>query len=238
MLDYLDWSSWPAARQSLRRWRLFRRIAPYTRVSREKLATLCRLVATLDQDRVPGAIVECGVFKGGAAAVMAHQTTTPRDIYLFDSFEGLPPPGIEDGAIAQAQFQPGWCAGTEDDVRRAFAAAGARLSRVYFVKGWFAETFPRTTLPGIALLHIDADWYDSVKLCLDTWFDRLAPGGYLVLDDYGRWEGCTRAADEFLSQRRLPPLERTGSAGHYLRRPQESARRESIGSSADAWRAG
>ena len=223
MLDYLDWSSWSAARESWRQWRLFQRIAPYTRVSREKLAVLCRLVATLDRDRVPGAIVECGVFKGGAAAVMARQAACEREVYLFDSFEGLPPPGIEDGAIARSQFQPGWCASTEDDVRRAFAASGCGLSRVHFVKGWFAETFPRTTLPDIALLHIDADWYDSVKLCLDTWFDRIAPGGFVVLDDYGRWEGCTKATDEFLERRRLPPLERTASAGHYLRRGAEKS---------------
>jgi O-methyltransferase len=219
MLDYLDWSSWSAARASWRQWQLFRRIQPYTLVSREKLAALCRLIATLDRDRVPGAIVECGVFKGGAAAVMASEAGGRRDLYLFDSFEGLPPPGAEDGALARQQFQPGWCASTVDDVRRAFTVAGASSARLHIVKGWFAETFPRTELPPIALLHIDADWYDSVRLCLETWYDRIVPGGYVVLDDYGRWEGCTRAADEFLREHRLPPLERTGSAGHYLRKP-------------------
>jgi O-methyltransferase len=219
MLDYLDWSSWSAARASWRQWQLFRRIQPYTLVSREKLAALCRLIATLDRDRVPGAIVECGVFKGGAAAVMSSEAGGRRDLYLFDSFEGLPPPGAEDGALARQQFQPGWCASTVDDVRRAFTVAGASSAGLHIVKGWFAETFPRTELPPIALLHIDADWYDSVRLCLETWYDRIMPGGYVVLDDYGRWEGCTRAADEFLREHRLPPLERTGSAGHYLRKP-------------------
>ena len=223
MLGYLDWSSWRAAKESWHQWRLFRRVAPYTLVSREKLAALCRFVATLERDRVPGVIVECGVFKGGAAAVMAQQAAGRRDLYLFDSFEGLPPPGAEDGAVAHAHFQPGWCASTEDDVRRAFAAAGGPVSGLHIVKGWFAETFPRTSVPGIALLHIDADWYDSVRLCLETWFDRVTPGGYVVLDDYGRWKGCTRATDEFLQQRGLPPLDRTGSAGHYLRRGFQKA---------------
>ena len=218
MLDYLDWSSWSAARASWRQWQLFRRVAPYTKVSREKLAALCRLIATLDRDRVAGAIVECGVFRGGAAAVMAWQSGGRRELYLFDSFEGLPPPGAEDGEIARRQFQEGWCAGTVEDVQQAFRAAGAASDRLHVVKGWFADTFPRSELPPIALLHIDADWYDSVRLCLETWYDRVVPGGFVVLDDYGRWEGCTRATDEFLQRRHLPPLERTGSAGHYLRR--------------------
>lgn len=218
MLDYLDWSSWSGARTSWRQWQLFRRVAPYTKVSREKLAALCRLIATLDRDRIAGAIVECGVFRGGAAAVMAWQSGGRRDLYLFDSFEGLPPPGVEDGEIARRQFQEGWCAGTVEDVHQAFRAAGAAPERVHIVKGWFADTFPRSDLPPIALLHIDADWYDSVRLCLETWYDRVVPGGFVVLDDYGRWEGCTRATDEFLRRRHLPPLERTGSAGHYLRR--------------------
>ena len=105
MAHYLDWSSWRAAKRSWAEWRLFRRVAPYTLVSREKLAALCRLVATLDRERIPGAIVECGVFKGGAAAVMAYQTSG-RDLYLFDSFEGLPPPGDRDGAELIAYALP------------------------------------------------------------------------------------------------------------------------------------
>jgi O-methyltransferase len=225
MLHYLDWSSWSAARASWRQWQLFRRVQPYTLVSREKLAVLCRLITALDRDQVPGAIVECGTFKGGAAAVMASRANGRRDLYLFDSFEGLPPPGVEDGALARQQFQPGWCASTEDDVRQAFAAADASTAALHIIKGWFADTFPRTQLPPIALLHIDADWYDSVRLCLETWYDRITPGGYVVLDDYGRWEGCTRAADEFLRKRGLPPLERTGSAGHYLRKPDRAGER-------------
>jgi O-methyltransferase len=219
MLGYLDWSSWAAAQSSWRQWQLFRRVRPYTLVSREKLAVLCRLIATLDRDGIPGAVVECGVFRGGAAAVMARQAGGARALYLFDSFEGLPPPTDEDGAIAERQFRAGWCASSEAEVRQAFAAAGAATANLHIVKGWFAETFPRTTLPGIALLHIDADWYESVRLCLDTWYDRIVAGGFLVLDDYGRWEGCTRAVDEFLQARGLPALERTGSAGHYLRKP-------------------
>lgn len=214
MLEYLDWTS---PLESVRRLRLFQQVSDHTLVSREKLNALCSIARTLEQERIEGAIVECGVFKGGAAALVAHETGGRRETFLFDSFEGLPPPGAEDGAIAQRQFQPGWCASTEADVRTIFTRLGVLNDRVHLVKGWFHETFPVTDVPPIALLHIDADWYDSVKLALDTFFDRVVPGGFVVLDDYGRWEGCTRATDAFLAARRLPPLQKTGAAGHFMR---------------------
>jgi hypothetical protein len=208
---------WTQGRESFRRWRLFRRVKGHTLVSREKLNALCDLVAILERDRVPGAIVECGVFKGGAAALMAHEAAD-REIYLFDSFEGLPPPGERDGAIAARLYHRGWCASPESEVKTIMARLNRLTPRVHLVKGWFHETFPRTPIADVALLHIDADWYDSVRLCLDTWFDRIVAGGFLVVDDYGRWEGCTRAVDEFISSRGLPPLTPTGRAGHYLRK--------------------
>lgn len=219
MLDYLDWSTPQTALESIRRLRLFRRVRRHTLVSRAKLSALCSLVARLERDGIPGAIVECGVFKGGAAALMAHEAGGQRDVFLFDSFSGLPPPGDKDGAIAKETFREGWCASTESDVLRVFHALGVMNNHVHLVRGWFQDTLPAAGVGPIALLHIDADWYDSVKVALDHLFDHVVPGGFVVFDDYARWEGCTRAVDEFLAARGLPPLEPTGSAGHYLRRP-------------------
>jgi hypothetical protein len=82
MLGYLDWSSWSAGRESLRRWWLFRRVASHTLVSRAKLNTLCTIVETLETDGVEGAIVECGVYKGGAAALIAHESRGRRAALL------------------------------------------------------------------------------------------------------------------------------------------------------------
>ena len=218
MLDYLNWSSAGAALESVRRLRLFRKVSGHTLVSRAKLNALCSLAAAIDREGVAGAIVECGVFKGGAAALLAHETGGRREIFLFDSFEGLPPPGAADGNIARAQFHEGWCASTVDDVRAIFGRLGVLNDRVHLVKGWFHETFPVTKVPPIALLHIDADWYESVRLALDAFFDRVVPGGFIVFDDYGRWEGCTRAVDEFMALRQLPPLVPTGRVGHFMRK--------------------
>lgn len=218
MLDYLDWKSPPAALESVRRLNLFRRVSAHTLVSRAKLNALCSMAATLERDGISGALVECGVFKGGAAALMAHETGGNREVLLFDSFAGLPPPGAKDGAIAQQQFRDGWCSSTEEDVREVFCKLGVLNDRVRLIKGWFEDTLPATAVPPVALLHIDADWYDSVTAVLNALFDTVVSGGYVVIDDYGRWEGCTRAVDEFLQARLLPPLLPTGSVGHFLRR--------------------
>ena len=78
------------------------------------------------------------------------------------------------------------------------------MERVKIVAGWFQETFPTVTIPKIALLNIDADWYESVKLCLETFYDAVMPGGYVSFDDYGHWPGCKKAVDEFFEARRLP----------------------------------
>ena len=218
MLDYLNWSSPAAALESMRRLRLFRKVSGHTLVSRAKLNALCSIAAAIERERIDGAIVECGVFKGGAAALLAHETGGRRDIFLFDSFEGLPPPGSQDGSIAQEQFRDGWCASTIDDVRAVFRRLGVLNERVHPVKGWFHDTFPATQVPPIALLHVDADWYESVRLAIDAFYDRIVPGGFVVFDDYGRWQGCTRAVDEFLAARRLPPLAPTGEVGHFMRK--------------------
>jgi predicted O-methyltransferase YrrM len=214
-LSYLPWSS-PG--EALTRLRLFRRVAQHTKVSREKLNRLCELARRIEREMVPGAIVECGVYKGGGAAVMTACASAARDVFLFDSFEGLPPPGARDGELARSRYAEGWCAGSEDEVRALFERLGLFGPRVHLVKGWFRDTFPRTTVGSIALLHVDADWYDSVRLCLERFWDDLAPGGFVVFDDYGRWEGCTQAVDEFLAARRPGPLMPTGRAGHYLRK--------------------
>jgi hypothetical protein len=76
---------------------------------------------------------------------------------------------------------------------------------VHLVRGWFEQTIPSATpsLGPIALLHLDCDWYESVKLCLDRLYDRVVDGGFIVVDDYGHWQGCRKAIDEFRRHRGL-----------------------------------
>jgi O-methyltransferase len=217
---WVDLSSWASAADSARRHRLFRQVRAYTLASRQHLNTLLELGRRIETDRVAGAIVECGVYRGGSAAILAAATDPSREIYLFDSFAGLPPPGDKDGSLASQQYRDGWCAATPEDVEEIFERLAIPRSRAHIVKGWFAETLPTTALPQIALLHVDADWYDPVRLCLEVLYPRVAPGGFIVLDDYGRWEGCTRAADEFLRANGLgTPLDPRSPTGHFFQKP-------------------
>lgn len=198
--------------ESLRLARWIVRLKPfYTMVSNRNLVGLARLIGQLDRLGLPGAVVECGVWNGGASALLAatHLRARPqlaREFWLFDSFQGLPPPGGNDGARLQAAYFEGWCTGDPAAVRRALALAGLPPERAHIVPGWFDATLPQAQVGPIALLHIDADWYDSVLLVLRTLFDRVAPGGVVVLNDYGFWQGCDRAVQDFLAERGLSHL--------------------------------
>src|SRR5262249_32068585 len=140
----------------------------------------------LEDEQIPGDVIECGVYKGGTAALLARTAThsrLPRTLWLFDVFRGMPPAAPIDGPEA-----PSWVGNlvsSPQRVERLLRRTGANLSRVRIVPGMFQDTFSTVHIPQIALLNIDADWYESVKLCLDTFYDAVVPRGFISLDDYG-----------------------------------------------------
>jgi O-methyltransferase len=202
-------------------WLLFR-VRKHTMVLRPRLRALYRLAQQLDAHSIPGDIVECGVYNGGSAGVLAYASRhahPARTLWLFDSFEGLPPATEKDGA--KAQDRTGTCRGSEQKVQELMETLGIAKDRVKINKGWFHDTFPRVRVEAISLLHIDADWYDSVRLCLDRFYDLVSPRGYIVLDDYGHWVGCRTAVDEFITARGLKvDLQQIDYTGYYFRKPQ------------------
>ena len=168
---------------------------------------------------LPGCVVECGVWRGGMSAGMAEVLGPDRDYYLFDSFEGLPPAGELDGAGA-VQWQrentaPEYhdnCSAEMSFAQQAMALSPAR--RVTLKKGWFADTLPGfEPAQGIAVLRLDGDWYDSTRQCLDALYRQVVPGGVVIIDDYYRWEGCTKAVHDFLSQEKTPDRIRQSKVG-------------------------
>ena len=174
----------------------FRTVYPFTQVHllrQENLLALCR---DIDHCGVPGAIVECGVLDGGTAALMAYGSKD-RPVHLFDSWEGLPEMTEKDG---DAGLWVGDIIGSPRRVVTILKLLNIGISRVSFHKGWFEQTFQTTSIAKIALLHIDADFYESVKLSLNTWEPRVSPGGYIQIDDYSSFIGCKRAVDEYLTQ--------------------------------------
>jgi macrocin-O-methyltransferase TylF-like protien len=200
--------------------RIARLIRRNTMVGPERIQNLARLAQRIEDDRLPGDVLECGVYKGGTAALLARSAThssLPRTLWLFDVFQGMPPATSADGP--EAPTWVGNLVSSPQRVQRLLRRVGADLSRVRLVPGLFQDTFPSVRIPQIALLNIDADWYESVKLCLHTFYDSVVPGGFISLDDYGAWPGCRLAVDEFFRLRGLTyPLHRVDSTAHWFQK--------------------
>jgi O-methyltransferase len=152
---------------------------------------------------VPGVVVECGTWRGGMIAGIADVLGGNRRYYLFDSFEGLPPAQEIDGTDALAwqadTSGPKYynnCAASEEEARVVMSKSPAVDYRI--IKGWFNSTLSKMdSSEEIALLRMDADWYDSTKCILDHFGERVVPGGIVIVDDYYTWEGCTIAVNEY-----------------------------------------
>jgi hypothetical protein len=211
------------------------RIMPYTLVGTRGLEATYKIVKEVCEKNIPGDIVELGVARGGAAALMAsvmfNEFTCKkqaRKLWLFDSYEGLPEPTNKDfnpefGEDTGDHVRPlpkGSCLGQLDEVKYLmFTKNGFPKDRIEFVKGWFENTLPvtRKQIEQIAVLRIDADWYESTKCCLENLYDKVVSGGYVIVDDYQSCYGCSRAVDEFIQNRRLAPdMKFDGRGGCYF----------------------
>ena len=203
--------------RDIERLRLFLKVCTHTMVSYHNLSCTYELARTAEQYKIEGCFVECGVWRGGSAAVMAyvaHKAGNNRKVHLFDSFEGLPEPtekdGVEAGTYAENKVggklsSIGKCVGRyEDVIHLFFSILSLRRENIIIHKGWFQETLPKMkdVIGPIAILRLDADWYESTKVCLDYLYDNVVNGGFVIIDDYNAWEGCKKAVDEFLTNRK------------------------------------
>lgn len=211
------------------------RVMPYTLVGIGGLEATYRLARLANEREIPGAFVELGVARGGAAALLAgvafdQGSKIERKVWLFDSFEGLPEPTKDDfqangesGAITGHHVRPlpkGSCLGQLEEVQHLmFQEFAFPRNRVELVKGWFQDTLPLRgkEIGAIAVLRIDGDWYESTKCCLENLYDQVTRGGVVIVDDYKSCFGCEKAVDEFLARRGLAPrLELDGRGGCYF----------------------
>lgn len=189
-------------------------VRSYTMVSPERLQALCQAVAHITMARIPGAIVECGVWRGGCMMAVAKQLLAlndrKRDLYLFDTFSGMTPPTTRDTTILgeaatdllnasrKVEGASVWCVAGKQDVAENMSSTGYPQDRIHLVEGRVEESLPQSAPKEIALLRLDTDWYASTKHEMEHLFPRLMPGGILIIDDYGHWQGCRQAVDEYL----------------------------------------
>ncbi|MGX1670164.1 TylF/MycF/NovP-related O-methyltransferase [Streptomyces sp. NPDC055400] len=193
---------------------VIRAVKPYTMTSPERLNAFILATRHIVRHNIPGDIVECGVWRGGSmqacAKTLLSQGDTERGLYLFDTYEGMTPPTEEDlrrdgksaGELlaAQGKDRPIWAVATLDDVKSGFQGVPYPADRLHFVQGRVEDTVPRQAPEQISILRLDTDWYASTKHELDHLYDRLVPGGVLLIDDYGYWQGSRQAVDEFLEK--------------------------------------
>lgn len=180
------------------------------------LETLYRSAADVANRRVPGDVVECGVYNGGSVATIARALHDGRrTFWLYDSFQGMPPAGDRDGPFARA-LSPGECLGNEPTARQTLGRADVPADRIQVRAGWFHNTFTAPLPSAVCYLHVDADWYDSVLLSLRTFYPLVSPGGVIVLDDFGWWEGARRAFYDFVAEYQIHPLVDRAGPGQLL----------------------
>ncbi len=204
---------------------IYRRFKAATLVKRgEYIANLYLVDRQLaDPALARGAIVECGTWRGGMAAGLAVIGGSARDYFFFDSFAGLPPATAADGAHARQwqQQRDGTiyndnCTASEAEFMTTIGRVRLPAEHLHVYKGFFEATFPTVEVPAIAVLRLDADWYESTLLCLEKFWDRLLTGALVLVDDYYAWEGCRKAVHDFLARRQAAEAIRQAGKVAYL----------------------
>lgn len=181
----------------------------HTMIGRKRLANIRFCVERILAENIPGDLIETGVWRGGATIFMrgilkAHEVTD-RMVWAADSFEGLPPPDpVNYPADAGMQL----CDIAElavplETVRDNFARYGLLDDQVRFLKGFFRDSLPEAPIERLALLRLDGDLYESTIQVLTHLYPKVAPGGFVIIDDYNAIEPCRRAVQDYLRDNRL-----------------------------------
>jgi hypothetical protein len=201
---------------------LWKLVQPYTMTTPDTVTVLADAVRYVLRENVRGAVVECGVWRGGsmmaAAKTLLDAGRDDIDIYLYDTFDGMTNPTDHDihrsGRAASEMLRTDlerdssrlWARAQLEDVRHAMSIVRYPEQRLHYVQGPVEETIPAQAPDQIALLRLDTDWYASTRHELEHLYPRLLPGGVLIVDDYGWWLGARTATDEYFAAHPPFPL--------------------------------
>lgn len=196
----------------------------YTMVGRRRLDNIRVAVEAVLREAIPGDLMECGVWKGGACifmrGILVAHGVTDRRVWVADSFQGLPSPdpATDEGLDLSAAHYP-QLAISIDMVRRHFARFGLLDDQVRFLHGWFADTLPAAPVDRLAVLRLDGDLYSSTMDVLAHAYDKVSPGGFIIVDDYGVIPQCARAVEDFRRARGITtPIVPVDITGVYWRK--------------------
>ena len=194
----------------------------FTLTSIERRFALIQAVNYIIKNKIAGDIVECGVWKGGSIMLIAKTLlelkSYDKELYLFDTFEGMPKPTEFDVSckdeLAIKEFEgqkidnnsSNWSRIELDEVKKNVFSTGYNKEKFHFIKGKVEDTIPKNSPETISILRIDTSWYDSTRHELIHLFPRLVKGGVIIIDDYGYWKGSKKAVDEYFEENNISIL--------------------------------
>ena len=198
----------------------------------------------IGNNNIKGCVVECGVYRGGLTMIMAEtiekysNNNLDRKYYLLDTFLGMPEPSKEDFKISLAinnsvqdviqhtknkyltslnnEGKSSWCLGEIEEVKKTINKSEIDINKFFLIEGMVEQTLQNNKIPDIAILRLDTDFYSSTIIELKTLYPKLVKGGVLIIDDYGVWNGATKATQEYFNFFKtnfplLVPLPRNGA---------------------------
>lgn len=196
----------------------YKKCAPYSMTGIERMYAAYKSVEYVLRANIPGDIVECGVWRGGSSMIMAikllEEGDMTRKIFMYDTFEGMSEPRLNDKSIfgesamgiwksKKRKDINDWCLASLEDVKQNMLLTKYPLDRINFVKGKVEETIPNLMPGSIAVLRLDTDWFESTYHELRYLFPLLSKGGILILDDYGHWEGAKGATEKYFKEKNI-----------------------------------
>lgn len=178
-----------------------------TMIGMRRLTSLQECVETVVTEDVPGDLIECGVWRGGACilmrGVLAAYGDQTRTVWLADSFQGVPrsdPVNYKADKGIRAEYAAGILGVSEADVRKNFERYGLLDDQVRFLPGWFKDTLQGAPIERLSVLRLDGDLYESTIQALEALYPKLSPGGFCIVDDYLAVKACEQAVTDYRSQ--------------------------------------
>ena len=201
-------------------------VLDYTMTSPERMSALLTTIEHIVENDISGDIIECGVWRGGSMMLIAKKLVaiglTDRNLYLYDTFEGMTKPDRIDVSYDNtpaintynetyiSEETSSWCMSSFEEVYENMLSTGYPKEKIFLVKGKVEDTLQPDKHKSISLLRLDTDWYSSTLHELNCLYDKISTSGILLIDDYGHWKGARKAVDDYflMKQIRKPFLHR------------------------------
>ncbi|MGQ0631426.1 MAG: TylF/MycF family methyltransferase [Sporichthyaceae bacterium] len=195
-----------------------------TMVGLRRLANIRECTETVIRDKVPGDLIETGVWRGGSCifmrAILKAHGVTNRTVWVADSFQGLPPPDARYPADeGDVLFSYPELAVSAAEVQGRFAYYGLLDEQVKFLPGFFEDTLATAPIDTLAVLRLDGDMYASTMVALLALYDKVSAGGFVIVDDFSSIPACAKAVEDFRGERGITdPIHEIDWTGVYWRK--------------------